>query len=472
MPTWIMRRGSLSPSSTARRNGVPWKYFEPKYSSHVSGCASKCTRPRRPWRRASARRIPRVTEWSPPTHTGIAPSAVTSLTRASIAARVRSIEMGTVSTSPQSAMRSFSNGCTLSTGFHGRIRDDCSRTARGPKRAPVRYEVPPSYGMPSSATSTPLAEAREGSSMNVPICPNRGETNGLRGTDVLTANLLERRAEPGDRRQQPGNLVGRVEHREGRARGPDDAESTHERHRAVMAGPDGDAFRVEQGRHVVRVQAVDGERDDGAPADTGWRAGDRHARNLRQPFMGLASQGALVLTDAIHPELLQIFDRRREPHGLGNRRGAGLEPPGQIVPLSVVDPDLLDHFTAAAAGLETIEHRPPAVHNSDAGRAEHLVSREHVEIATERGHIEPQMRGRLSPVHARERADGARLADDLRHRGDRAEHVGDVGERDHTDARGQQTIEGSEVERAVGQDRYGLEHGAPVLGDELPGDEI
>jgi hypothetical protein len=44
--------------------------------------------------------------------------------------------------------------------------------------------------------------------MNVATWPNRGETNGLRGTDVLTANLLERRAEPGDRRQEQRDLVG------------------------------------------------------------------------------------------------------------------------------------------------------------------------------------------------------------------------------------------------------------------------
>ena len=64
--------------------------------------------------------------------------------RRSIASKVRSIEIGTTSTSPQSATRSRSKGWTLSTGFHVRISDDCSRTARGPKRAPVRYEVPPS----------------------------------------------------------------------------------------------------------------------------------------------------------------------------------------------------------------------------------------------------------------------------------------------------------------------------------------
>ncbi len=97
---------------------------------------------------------------------------------------MRSIEIGTTSTSPQSATRSTSNGWTFSTGCQERMIDDCSRTARGPKRAPVRYEVPPSYGMPSSATSSPAGDSADGSSMNVAICPKRGDTNGFRGCMV------------------------------------------------------------------------------------------------------------------------------------------------------------------------------------------------------------------------------------------------------------------------------------------------
>src|SRR5215468_804502 len=51
MPSWIVRRGSMTPSSTARRNIVPWKYFEPKYWSQQSVWLSKWTSPTGPWRR-------------------------------------------------------------------------------------------------------------------------------------------------------------------------------------------------------------------------------------------------------------------------------------------------------------------------------------------------------------------------------------------------------------------------------------
>ena len=41
-----------------------------------------------------------------------------------------------------------------------------------------------------------------------------------------------------------------------------DAEAVHHRLRAVLAGPDGDAFAVEDRADVVRVHAVDHERQD------------------------------------------------------------------------------------------------------------------------------------------------------------------------------------------------------------------
>src|SRR5919199_1153871 len=59
-----------TPSSAARLNVVPWKYRWPKYSSHVSACASSWTSASGPWRRARARSSARVIEWSPPRSSG------------------------------------------------------------------------------------------------------------------------------------------------------------------------------------------------------------------------------------------------------------------------------------------------------------------------------------------------------------------------------------------------------------------
>src|SRR5919197_2448134 len=167
------------------------------------------------------------------------------------------MEIGTTSTSPQSAIRSRSNGWTFSTGCHGLMSDDCSRTARGPNRAPVRYETPPSYGIPTSATSSRSAVATAGRSMNVATWPNRGDTKASRGSGWLTpVDLrLERRPQLGDGGQEVPDLVGRVEDREARTRGPDDAEPPHQRHRTVMAGPHRDPVGIQQRGHVVGMKA-------------------------------------------------------------------------------------------------------------------------------------------------------------------------------------------------------------------------
>ena len=100
MPSWIVRRGSITPSSTARRNIVPWKYFEPKYWSQQSVWLSKWTSPTGPWRRAIARRIGREIEWSPPTLTGMTCASSSRPISFSTTSIVRSIEIGTTSMSP------------------------------------------------------------------------------------------------------------------------------------------------------------------------------------------------------------------------------------------------------------------------------------------------------------------------------------------------------------------------------------
>src|SRR2546429_8487888 len=90
------------------------------------------------------------------------------------------------------------------------MSDDCSRTARGPNRAPVRYETPPSYGIPTSATSSPAAGAAAGRSMNVATRPNRGGPKGSPGSGWLTPiDLpLQRRPQVRDGRQEGADLAG------------------------------------------------------------------------------------------------------------------------------------------------------------------------------------------------------------------------------------------------------------------------
>src|SRR5262245_23494094 len=326
-------------------------------------------------------------------------AAFTSSIRRVTAAYVSSMEIGTTSTSPQSATRRRSKGWIFSTGCHDRISDDCSRTARGPKRAPGRYEVPPSYGMPRSATSSPSGAGAAGRSMNVAIWPNRGDAKGSRGRHALigpgrlrrsdpATRLSESRPETLHRRGQRVNLLGRVVNRKAGPRRPHDSEGAHEWLGAVVASAHGDALRVQKGRDVMRVQARDAERHDRAAILGHARTVDTHPVDAGQGSEGMPRQLSLVLHDPLHAELLEILDCRREADGLRDRGGAGLEPPGKVVPLGPVDPDLLDHLAAAPGGLEALQNLPPAVEDSDARGPQHLVRRRRIEIAIHRDHVE------------------------------------------------------------------------------------
>src|SRR2546422_3091057 len=96
--------------------------------------------------------------------------------------------MGLTSTSPTSATLSTSNGLTCRTGLYGRIRLLFWRMSRGPNRDPVRYDVPPSNGMPKSAASSPGSSRVWGRRMKVAGWANLGERNESAGrkSGILT----------------------------------------------------------------------------------------------------------------------------------------------------------------------------------------------------------------------------------------------------------------------------------------------
>src|SRR6478752_4233803 len=84
----------------------------------------------------------------------MAPERVIDSARAVIAAKALPSSCGGSATSPPSAARSSSYTSTPSAAEKERAKAEASRTARGPKRAPGRNELPPSKGTPHKSTST------------------------------------------------------------------------------------------------------------------------------------------------------------------------------------------------------------------------------------------------------------------------------------------------------------------------------
>ena len=97
---------------------------------------------------------------------------------------------------------------------------------------------------------------------------------------------------------------------------------------------------------------------------------------------------------------------------------------------------------------------------------------ESVEVATEPGDVDLEVRGRLAAVDEDERARGLGETGHLGGGVDRAEGVGDVREGDELGARGQQALEGDKVDFAARRDGRHDDLGAGAFGDHLPRHDV
>ena len=98
------------------------------------------------------------------------------------------------------------------------------------------------------------------------------------------------------------------------------------------------------------------------------------------------------------PIAFEIADRRAEPDHAGDVRRAGLELPWQLVVRRLLERDREDHVAAALPRRHRFEQRSPPVQHADAGRPDHLVRREAIEIAIELAHVHDAVRHGLRAI--------------------------------------------------------------------------
>src|SRR5271165_6406344 len=115
-------------------------------------------------------------------------------------------------------------------------------------------------------------------------------------------------------------------------------------------------------------------------ADRYAAAVEKERRDLAKDGMGMRQQPALVVGELLGGELAQVIDRGAQPDGLGDRRCAGLELPGDLVPFGPLAVDADDHAAAEAHRWHGLEQLSLAVEYADSRRPEKLVSRESHEI--------------------------------------------------------------------------------------------
>src|SRR5665213_586648 len=161
------------------------------------------------------------------------------------------------------------------------------------------------------------------------------------------------------------------------ARGRSHAEGAHQGLRAVMAGADTDALLVEDLRDVMGVHVTECERDHARAIRSSrrWSKDRELFEGVGQGCDGVRGERALVLGDRFEANRFQVVHRRTEPYRFGDRGGACLELPGDLVGGEAVEPDVRDHLAAAEERWHRLEQRSSCVEHADAGWSEHLVAR-------------------------------------------------------------------------------------------------
>ena len=168
---------------------------------------------------------------------------------------------------------------------------------------------------------------------------------------------------------------------------------------------------------------------------------DLQSVNLQKLLGGILQQCLFPSGDHPQPDAIDVLDGRLQSDDVAHRRRARLELVGQFVVGGVGESDGLDHLAAALVRRHLIEPLFFPIQHAHSHGGVHFVSREAVEVAVEGLHINRKMPGRLRAIHQHGDAFRMGFPDDLRHRVDGAEGVGDVVDGHETGLFVQQTVQ-------------------------------
>ncbi len=133
-----------------------------------------------------------------------------------------------------------------------------------------------------------------------------------------------------------------------RQRGPASrrhAVELQQRMRAMLARADRHAFQVQQRRQVVRVRALDQERDHGGLVRRS--AEDAQAFDALQFFGQMRQQFGLARLDVVQADRVEVVHRRAQANEAGDVRRTGLELVRALVEHGALETDFLDHLATA-----------------------------------------------------------------------------------------------------------------------------
>ena len=145
----------------------------------------------------------------------------------------------------------------------------------------------------------------------------------------------------------------------------------HQRLRAVMSGPNGDAVMVDDRRNVMRMRTIHGEGHDTRLAGSG--ADQVQPLDSRQALMRVAQNLLLMRADRLHADRLHIVDGGAERDRLGDGGRSRLEANGRLGIGRFFDGDPVDHVAAAKERRHVGQNLGPSPQHADPVRTIQLV---------------------------------------------------------------------------------------------------
>src|ERR1700676_3041808 len=284
------------------------------------------------------------------------------------------------------------------------------------------------------------------------------------------ASLGEQLARAFDARGKPVDFLEGVVEGERGACGRGQLEELHDRHGAMMSGPDGDAVLVENGSEVVRMHAGDGERHQACLVCR--RTHDAKLRYLAQGGRRMVEERILVALGGVTIQALQKSHRRAQSDGSGDIWRAALELIRQAVVGGFGEGHGQNHLTAGLPGRHALEHLFAPVEDADAGGAEHLMARECIEIAAQILHVDLHVGHGLCAVDQRDDAAGLGGGDQAADRQDGPQRVRHMCTSEQARARAHQSHHRVHMDLAARIDGRDNELRSGLLANHLPRHDI
>ena len=176
--------------------------------------------------------------------------------------------------------------------------------------------------------------------------------------------------------------------------------------------------------------------------------------------------------DGLHAHGTEVVDRRPEADGLGDRRRAGLEPPGDVVRGEPVLADVEDHLAATEERRKFRQQLLPSPQHADSGGPEHLVRAEGEEVDPEGDDVGRQVGHRLGGVGHHHRAGARGPASAMSRIGLSVPSTLDMQVTPTSLAPSTRRPRSVEDEPAVVVDGYPANGQAALLGQHVPGDDV